>query len=117
MTKVLIGRLRRDLMLLGREGDQPEELSFEDFAKLAVKQGRAEQVFILEASSIFSASEIAWANVDGGKDTPASLPALNPESGEQESRDEPDTKLTGINEHRSNIEGLPRGPSSGRRHW
>lgn len=101
MTKhLLLGRLRRDTMILGAsENTDDLKTQGED----AVKQGRAAEVFIIECVGYFSESDQNWGGIDryqgGTYDTaPASVPPLNPGAGEQEpegTSDEPTVSIAG----------------------
>lgn len=88
MTKILFGRLRRDIMLLGTDADGETDLV--QIAKDAVSQGRAAEAFIVEASAYFTEASISW-DPEGTNlaSEVASIPPLNPGQGEQESVDDP----------------------------
>lgn len=85
-TNLLLGRLRRDTMVLGTS-ENAEDLQRQ--GEDAVKQGRAAEVWIIPCSGYFSESDQNWGGIDryqgGTRDVPpSSVPALNPGAGEQE---------------------------------
>lgn len=83
---IVIGKLRRDTMILdsGTDSDQLFAL-----ASSAVREGRASEVFIIEALGYFSEAEIDFqpkaAVVEGryADQSPDRVPLLNPSTGEQ----------------------------------
>lgn len=80
---ILLGRLRRDLMLLGHS-ESSSDLA--DQAEKAVKEGRAAETFVLAVSSYFSEADHNWdpeGTMAGAK--PSDVPPLNPDNGEQQS--------------------------------
>jgi hypothetical protein len=120
--KILFGYLRRDLMYLGNDANHTEDNPWdsEEQVNLAVKQGRAQIAFVVEAEAFASASDVNWANPDthvvtGRSERPSSVPALNPHHGEQEQLSEegasPETTIReNIREHSENS---PKGPNTG----
>jgi len=96
---VAIGKLRRELMIVG-SGDKDEVTSI---AEAACAEGRASEVFVIAVAGHFTETEHAWANPDrvgnmdsfvvgtrGGQvalssvsDAPATTGALNPAHGPQ----------------------------------
>lgn len=83
---ILIGKLRRDTMILGHSED-PNEVNA--LGSAAVREGRAAEVFVIEAVGYFSESEIDFVPApiesraqrsDSGESRP---PLLNPSTGEQ----------------------------------
>jgi hypothetical protein len=95
LTFLVIGKLRRDVMILGTHDNESDAAHD---AEEAVKQGRAQESFVLVAGYAFSASDRPWVNPDNGggftvnfpgDQTPATDPSippvgLNPEGPEDE---------------------------------
>lgn len=102
--RILLGRLRRDLMLLASELDNNEGQSLEDIGEAAVKQGRAAEAFIIKVDGYYSEADHNWVGVDLGVDhgKQVTLPPLNPGPDEQEVADDP--KATPGESIRGNIE-------------
>jgi hypothetical protein len=114
MTKVLFGRLRRDTMIL--LVDAQGELDMEKEAEKAVREGRAQEAFVVEASSYFTASDINW-DPEGtnARSAPASVPPLNPGAGEQETTDQSSAvPATTLQQEREAVaKDSPSGPDTG----
>lgn len=83
---IAIGRLRRDTMILGSDEDA-EAIGV--LAASAVREGRAAEVYIIEAVGYFSESEIDFqppavaSRAQYADQTDARVPLLNPSTGEQ----------------------------------
>ncbi len=60
-TVMLIGRLRRDTMILAASADEGE---LRDLGERAVKEGRAAEVYIVPVLAYFTESTLAWIDPD-----------------------------------------------------
>lgn len=119
MGQILFGKLRRDVMILAHSAEGDDATDMKEAAEAAIRQGRAEEVFVVEASFYMAASGIAWGNIDApierAQELPSSVPLLNPgSSSAQESLDVPDVEVTSVrNEIRKAAEDGPKGPDTG----
>lgn len=83
---IVVGKLRRDTMILDSGTDQDQLFAL---ASSAVREGRASEVFIIEALGYFSEAEIDFipkpAATEGryADQSPDRVPLLNPSTGEQ----------------------------------
>jgi hypothetical protein len=125
MPQLVLGRLRRDLMVLGtvNEGDN---IDARKLAEDAVAQGRAAETWVIDAIGYFSETEHNWQGIDAGAPlvgafAPASVPALNPNNGADGIDDRPQESLAASDQEavslRTNIERAaeegPKGPETG----
>lgn len=87
---VLFGQLRRDVMVLGKFNFEADA---ETAAETAVKEGRAQEAFVVPTLSYFTASGRNWQATDFGIAHEASRGVpLNPNAGEQEAQDDPNAQ-------------------------
>lgn len=83
---IVVGKLRRDTMILDSGTDQDQLFAL---ASSAVREGRASEVFIIEALGYFSEAEIDFIprpQATEGRyadQSPDRVPLLNPSTGEQ----------------------------------
>lgn len=90
-SHILIGRLRRDVMMLGH--GNAKDLKAE--AEAAVKEGRAAETFVIAVEAYFSEADHNW-DPEGtnARSKPSDVPPLNPGAGEQQSLTTSDRPFT-----------------------
>lgn len=83
---IAIGRLRRDTMILASDEDSDV---INKLAASAVREGRAAEVYVVEAVGYFSESEVDFVEAEPAREArrfdqgSARVPLLNPSTGEQ----------------------------------